>query len=354
MAVTLTGRIAGLPGFLQRPRQVYLSGAKSRSQSKEQTPANGNYKGEDEYRSIHLNGGQAFHLLRLHGQKHSQRAPSKTDRSGGSTTEQQDAFGEQLKNQATASGAHRGSQGDFASAFIRSREQEIGYIGARNQEHQTCPAKECQKGRTDVSHQVPLEGNDLKAERRLNKSGEFRTKMRGDGLDFLLCLRNGDAIAKTSDYAQITLIRGIAGKMGAKGNKRVHFRRNTGALGENDFESRRQDSNDCRGLAVEAHGPANQARVSTIAAAPKAIAEDRYERRAGSFLTGNEQTSQPGIAAKNAKEVGCHHAELDLLGFGFARQRTTLRPDSAQVLEQAAAFADGHEFRPGSRSAPFV
>src|SRR5256885_7706207 len=49
-----------------------------------------------------------------------------------------------------------------------------------------------------------------------------------------------------------------------------------------------------------------------------------------------------------------HHPELYLLGFALARQSTALRPDSAQVFKQPAAFADGHQFRPGGRSAPFV
>ena len=60
------------------------------------------------------------------------------------------------------------------------------------------------------------------------------------------------------------------------------------------------------------------------------------------------------MRSQNAKKVCRHHPQLYLLGFAFARQSTALRPDSAQVFKQPATFADGHQFRPGGRSAPFV
>jgi len=107
--------------------------------------------------------------------------------------------------------------------------------------------------------------------------------------------------------------------MGMERNKRVHFRRNAGAFGENDFESRRHDANDRGGPAVEAHGPANEVRVGAITPAPKTIAEDCHERRARSFLARKEQASQLRPRPKNAEETGCHHPELDVLRLALAR-----------------------------------
>ncbi len=87
------------------------------------------------------------------------------------------------------------------------------------------------------------------------------------------------------------------------------------------------------GLAVQADGTSDHVRIRTKAAMPKAVADDRDERRAGTFLTGSKKTSHLGICAENSEKVGRHHANLHLLGFAFSSQSTALRPDSTEVFK---------------------
>ncbi len=106
IAVAPAGRTGRLPNRIQRPRQINFSGTQGGGQTKKQTSRNRYGEGEGEDGCVHLNGGEALHFLRLHGQKQTERAPSETDGRNRTTAKEQDTLREQLANQAAACSAH--------------------------------------------------------------------------------------------------------------------------------------------------------------------------------------------------------------------------------------------------------
>ncbi len=71
-----------------------------------------------------------------------------------------EALGEQLAHEPRASGAERGADRELAVARGRPREQEVGDVGAGNEEHEGDGAGEDEQRGTDVAGQLLAQRHD--------------------------------------------------------------------------------------------------------------------------------------------------------------------------------------------------
>ena len=69
---------------------------------------------------------------------------------------QHEALDDQLPDDPRAAGAERDAHRDFLLAADRAREQQVGDIGARDQQHQRDGAEQHQQRGPDVLHQLVL------------------------------------------------------------------------------------------------------------------------------------------------------------------------------------------------------
>src|SRR5262245_40171536 len=75
---------------------------------------------------------------------------------------ERDALSEQLPYEPAPAGAERTTDGDLALPDRRSREQQVGDVGTRDQQHEPDRAQERQQGRAHVADQVVVQWDDAK------------------------------------------------------------------------------------------------------------------------------------------------------------------------------------------------
>src|SRR5256885_8019965 len=107
--------------------------------------------------------------------------------------------------------------------------------------------------------------------------------MRNDGVGGFFFFQAEDGIRDYKVTGVQTCALPISGQRRSEGNKSVHFRRNAGALRENDLESRWHHSQDGGRLAIESYGSSGHVRVSAIPTPPQSVTDDGHERRAGTL-----------------------------------------------------------------------
>ncbi len=118
---------------------------------------------------------------------------------------QQDAFAEQLPDQAHACRAHRRAHRKFARAGGGPRQQQAGHIGARDQQHKTGRAEKHPQHGAHIGHQVVLHGRDFHRRSRpgIQHGGVRHGVLPPDHFQFRVGLRQRHARFQTAEYSQV-------------------------------------------------------------------------------------------------------------------------------------------------------
>ena len=103
----------------------------------------------------------------------------------------QDAFGEELADEAGPAGAEGGADGDFFLASGGAGEQEVGDVGAGDEQHEADRAEQHEHGAADIAYDHFLDADDGHAEGAVPLA--FDAHATGDGVDFGLGLLDRDA-----------------------------------------------------------------------------------------------------------------------------------------------------------------
>ena len=153
--------------FLERNVKIGAGSLHCRNQPEQDAGNKRQHQGEDEHPPIGRDGGairsDARDIARVHGQQraHAQRrdrqAQNATDRG------KQQAFGEQLADNAAAPGADGGSDGDLAGAAHGACQQQAGDVGAGDQEQAAYRAQQNVERCAHVAHQKLLHGLNREA-----------------------------------------------------------------------------------------------------------------------------------------------------------------------------------------------
>src|SRR5205807_3593582 len=89
------------------------------------------------------------------------------------------ALDEQLSNDASTGGPDGRAYGDLPLAPSRTSEQEVGDIGAGDEQHKADCAGKYQKGETDITNERIPERLNCKAIARSHDVGEFAAELFG-------------------------------------------------------------------------------------------------------------------------------------------------------------------------------
>ena len=109
-----------------------------------------------------------------------------------------DAFGEHLEDEAPPAGAERRPDGDFLAAHRRAHQQQVGDVGARDQDHDGDGREERQQRRPDARDDAFLQADDLRGFVRA-VLGILHRQAFGDGLHLGAGLLHGDAWLQPCD-----------------------------------------------------------------------------------------------------------------------------------------------------------
>jgi hypothetical protein len=204
---------------------------------------------------------------------------------------QHQRLGEHLARQAppasTQSGAHR----QLAGAQRRPHQQEIGHVGAGDQQKKNRRAHQRQDGRPDLRHQVLLHRLQPHMPIRRPFNGELPLRLGGEGVGFGLRLFERDARLQPADHPErdAVALGGVIGeaRRGPDIGRPFHI----GIGREEQLEARRQHAHHLRtGASGHLNGVADDGGVAAKAPLEILVAQDgddwqtrRRWRRAGDW-----------------------------------------------------------------------
>ena len=136
-------------------------------------------------------------MKRQHG---AQEGEGDCDSSRAAHCAQQHALGEQLTNHTHRRGSQGGTDGHLAAASGSPRQQEVGNVGARNQEHATDAPHQHQQRRTNAAGECVIDGLQIDAEAG-SAPGVLAMQPRGHCVELLLCLPESQVFRQADQAA---------------------------------------------------------------------------------------------------------------------------------------------------------
>ena len=209
-------------------------------------------------------------------------------------------FAEQLLDDARAGCAHGGADGDLFAAREGAGEDEVGDVGAGDEEHEGYGAEHHEESGTNVADGLFAQGFDGCAP-ALVVFGVGLLEALRDGVHLCLGLRERDAGFEAGDGEEVVFTaygRLLSGE--GEGNPE---------LGETGLDHLRpHDADDGVGLSVEVDGFADDVGIGGVVGLPELVAEDDFVVSAGVVFFGQEDASVKRLDAEDGKEVGAYGA----------------------------------------------
>ncbi len=224
------------------------------------------------------------------------------------------AFGEQLADQAAATGAQRGAHGEFAFEFQHARQQQVGHIRAGDQQHETGAGQKHEEGGAAALRQFGLQRGGLHGVAVLGgiivrvcafhlACGHRKIRLgffeRHTGLE---AAKNGHhACAAVADKLRTAACGALRG-----GHVNIGF---SGIL-----RDRRQHAQNGVRAVVHLEYSAHDVRVAALVALPVFVAQDQDGGRVFAVVGGHEGAAQQRLDAQDIEEIGRYYGGFHALG----------------------------------------
>ena len=298
------GAVAAL---LQSRVQVGPRGAESREESEQDAGEQRDGKGEGEYAPIDADGGAVFANTRQAGRAHGQQGAhsheAEQQAKNAASDGEQDAFGEQLADDACPAGSECGADRKFASASRGADQQKISHVGAGDEKHEADRAKQHQQRLTHVA-------NDTVAERF---NGETLLRI-GDrvGAEVLAGSELHLRVGLGQRYARFEQSRGleVVALIGAVGFE-LEGQPDVGFwIGE---EVLSQDADDGVGLVAQGKRAADDVGIAAEFALPESVTQHHGFAPVGGVFLRGEGAAQNDRCAEEAEVTLSDMDSVDLL-----------------------------------------
>jgi hypothetical protein len=219
---------------------------------------------------------------------------------------QQDAFHEQLPDDAGAAGPERDANGHFARAVGGSGEQEVGDVGARDEQDEADGTHERQEHHSDRPAVEPLVERHQPGIHPLVGVGVLLLETPGDAGHLGLRLLHADARGEAAEEVESAGIAAL--QVGVRHERLPHV----GVVGKPVSFGHHTD--DDAGDFVHPDSAADDRRIPAVPGLPESIAEndDRFGPRL--ILSGAEVAAEHRAGAENAERVRRHPHAVGALG----------------------------------------
>jgi hypothetical protein len=251
---------------------------------------------------------------------------------------EQHAFGQHVPGQAPTACPERAAHGQLASAARRAREQEIGHVGACDQQHEPDCPEQNQQGRPHVAHECLAQ-----PERRCGRArigvGIARCQQARDGCHLRGCLVDRDSGREPRDHVQVVrpaLRRQIVFR---ESERRPEF--GAGRV----FEAGRHDADHGKLPAVEEHRAPEDFGVRAKVALPQTMAQQDDTFLAGYGVRLRDRTAKHRGRAQHREEARGHDRTGDPPRIADAGQSGGGAGVSSHLLEHRILAPPVHEVR---------
>ena len=257
-----------------------------------------------------------------------------------------EAFGKELADQARARCAEGGADGGFAETLASAGHEQIGDVGATDEEDEGDSAEEEQEGAAHFADVVGLKGKEVEAEVGHGGAAVEGVDLAGNVVGFILGEGGCAAVAEASDDMQEGGALRIPGADG-DGFIDVGIGRDAGVVRKEEAEVCGEDADDGGFVPAKADELADDGGVGAEAADPDRVGEDDDVGGVGEIVFGAEEAAEGGTGRDEGQEVGGGVGDFDLLGIAFAGEGTVGDPDAGDLIELFCALAEVVELETG-------
>ena len=243
---------------------------------------------------------------------------------------QQQALGEQLPHEAPASRTQRGADGDLLATLGRAGQQEIGHVGAGDEQHEADrPGQRDECGphlaHGDLAQVVDHDAPAVVGPRVL------LLEPRRDGVHLAAGLLDRHAGSEPADH--VVVMRSSFGELlRGEGDGDVQ-------LGRVESEAGPHDPDHGVRLAVERERRSDQVPTRAEPVLPEPVADDDDAARTGPILLGEEGPAVQRSRAEEIEQVGGDQGAIDHFRVVAAREREGGRSERRHPREGARLIA---------------
>ncbi len=237
---------------------------------------------------------------------------------------------------AAASGWHRGrcAARTRAVAAFAARQEQVGDVGAGDEQHESDGAEQHQQQRTHVADHVL--GHRRHRGGKLHRGRIVYRQVGGEPCrhptDVGRGLFRGDAVAQPRDTAQE--VRAANGYGGAVETQRHEgLRRIRRVELQRQAEAGRQHAGDGERAPVQPDGAADDATIGAELTPPEAIGQQHHRVRTGRIVFGSERASELRSDAECRQHAVRDHAHRQPFRVALLRQRHAVERIDTEVLE---------------------
>ena len=199
-------------------------------------------------------------------------------------------------HETAAAGAERGADSHLPSAAVGPRQQQVGDVDARDQQHERDRTKEDQQRRADPAYD-PILQTDRGHRAVLVGARIIAGEAIGDGRHRCLRLIQRHPISQSGDAPDPLRAARIVGDVARLEDERPPECRPGG-----DVQIGRRDTDDGEGLAVEPQGRSDDVGPRTELPAPQPIAEYDHLGAAALAVGVDQSAAQPRHHAEHVEE----------------------------------------------------
>ena len=274
---------------------------------------------EEEHRGVQLHVAQPREIGRVQGPERLQCHHREGEAQPPAGQGQEQALGEHLAEQRPAARAERGAEGELRAPRRAAREQQVGHVGAGDQQDQADGAEQQDQRRASVLDDVVLQRDDPNPHLRGGVLGELLAELRRDSIHLRLGLGQRHVAPDPAEHGEEGEVprRGLlVVELDRREELRVGHEEPLG--GQVQPEARWQDPDHLVGDAVYLDRASHQAGVAAVAAEPEPVAEHHHVRPAGHLFIGCEGAPQHRLHAEQREEVGGDRGEVHPLRLAIA------------------------------------
>ena len=255
-------------------------------------------------------------------------------------TREQQILREQLPDNAGAARAQRTAKSDLPLPRRRTREQQIGHVGAGNQQHQAHRSKQHQQGRARKRDHLMPQRQKLHA----HVGVVFRKlllKACGDPTELGLRSLAGDPLLQAGERDDLA-IASVGPSCGANAERNPHIDPLRETITRRQFGSPRElklgrhDTHHGVFYPIEIYPFADDGGIAGKLTLPQSVTDYRHSVPAGGILFLGEPSAQPGRYAEQGKEIVRDAASSHSFGSVAVREGMILRAASRHRLERSA------------------
>ena len=277
--------------FLERALQVRRRGVDRGREPEQHARQHRDDEGEDHHRPVDPDLVAARQVADVHRHQgaHAEVGQEQPHHAAGQRDD--DALGEELPEQALPRGAERGAHRDLLRPRRGAGQQQVGHVGAGDEEHEPHRAEKDEQGGPDIAGGLEAQAGDVETPVRRVLVGVIPLELLGEGPHLALGLRHRHPGLHPRREVEILVGAAVVGHLiGPEHDRRPDLR----VPVEEVAEPARHDPDHLEALAVERQTSADDLRIRPEDPLPGVVAEHRDVLAPHRVLARLERAAQHG------------------------------------------------------------